>query len=66
MGQQDHILCMSAMAMHPPACLFSTKIELEPNGCIIGANRRPQCKSRSETTKQTRISDQRGVMSPTR
>jgi hypothetical protein len=38
----------------------------EPNGCILGANRKTSCKSSSETTKLIRIHDQRGAMSPTR
>ncbi len=66
MGQQDRILCMSAMAMPVPVRLFMMTIELAPNRCILGANRRPRCKSSSETTKQTRIRDQRGETSPTR
>jgi hypothetical protein len=38
----------------------------EPNGCILGANRKTSRKSSSETTKLIRIRDQRGVTSPTR
>ena len=38
----------------------------EPNRCILGANRKTSCKSSSETTKLTRIRDQRGATSPAR
>ena len=46
--------------------LIPAESALEPDGCILGANRKTSCKSSSETTKLTRICDQRGVTSPTR
>lgn len=36
----------------------------EPNGCILGANRKTSCKSSSETTKLIRIRGQRGGRVP--
>jgi hypothetical protein len=66
MGQHDQISCIGVIAMPVLARVFATKIELQPNGCILGANRKTRCKSSSETTKLTRICDRRGVTSPTR
>jgi hypothetical protein len=63
MALQDRVSCISVMTTLVLACLFVSNSRWSQR-VYTQANRKPRSRSGSETTKHTRVSDQRGVDEP--